>query len=210
MEPIQNESIVPENITGKAVDLEEKVTAQTEEDAINTFNRACSRLLNPPIWHEVAGALSAAFELQTPEAETAERLAEVGDYLKIDVPGPGPSAGDGFDWVNVEAIEENTIPGAAASFAIRLRACPDPEHREKGTAHFFKDTATSTFVVKRTGNTVVVSYHGRNEVPNPEGNILDKVRNTVVALGAEVGLSELHWKSLVKGLLSKEIGGKVA
>lgn len=208
MNPSSHLSIVPENTTGKAVDLQETVTEPTLEDAINTFNRACSRLLNPPIWHEVAGALSAEFELQTAEAQSVERLAQVGDYLKIDVPGPGPSAGDGYDWVQVEAVEENTFPEAAASFAIRLRACADPLHREEGTAHFFKDTATSTFVVKRNDNTVSVSYHGRNEVPNFEGNITDKVRNTVVAAGAAVGLSELHWKSLIKGLLAKEIGGK--
>jgi hypothetical protein len=58
-----------------------------------------------------------------------------------------------------------------------------------------------------TGNQVVVSYHGRNEMPNIEGAVADKIRNTIVASGAALGLSELHWKSLLNGLLAKEIGG---
>jgi hypothetical protein len=207
MKSAENAPIVPENVTGKSVDLEESVVADTAEEAENTFNRACTRLLNPPVWHQLAGTLSAAFELQSPAAENVERLAAVNDYLKISIPGPGNSAGDGYDWVKVEAIEENTIPGAETSFAMRLRSSANPEHREKGTAHFFNEDATSTFVVKKTGNRIFISYHGRNEVPNTGGDLTDKVRNTLVATGAALGLSELHWKALLKGLLKKEIGG---
>ena len=203
----ENASIDPENTKGKSVDLEEKVIEKNPEEGINTFNRACSRLLNPPIWHQLAGTLSAEFELQSPEARNAERLAQVDDYLRINIPAPGNSAGDGYDWVKVEAIEENSLPDAEASFAIRLRSSANPAHTEKGTAHFFKEDATSTFIVKRNGNWVTASYHGRNEVPNTEGDITDKIRNTVVASGAALGLSELHWKALLKGLLQKEIGG---
>lgn len=35
----------------------------------------------------------------------------------------------------------------------------------------------------------------------------DKIRNAVVAAGAILGLSEIQWKSLLKGFLQKEIGG---
>lgn len=207
MKTSENAPIVPENVEGKSVDLEESVIENDPEDAVNTFNRACARLLNPPIWHQLAGTLSAEFELQNPADENPKRLAEVNDYLKINIPAPGNSAGDGYDWVKIEAIEENTIPDAASSLAIRLRSSANPAHLEKGTAHFFKSDATSTFIVKRIGNKVIASYHGRNEVPNTEGEIADKIRNTVVASGAALGLSELQWKALLKGFLEKEIGG---
>jgi hypothetical protein len=203
----ENASIIPKNFEGKSVDLDETVMEKNAEDAENTFNRACTRLLNPAIWHELAGALSAEFELQSPAAENPGRLAKLNDYIKINIPGPGNSAGDGYDWVMVEAIEENTLPDAESSFAIRLRSSRNPAHLEKGTAHFFNENATSTFIVKKEGNIVMASYHGRNEVPNIDGQITDKIRNTVVASGAALGLSELHWKALLKGLLTKEIGG---
>jgi hypothetical protein len=207
MKSTENAPLVPANVSGKSVDLEESVVEKSIEAAENTYNRACARLLNPPIWHQLAGTLSAAFELQSADAEKADRLAEVNDYLKINIPGPGNSAGDGYDWVKVEAIEENTLPGAEASFAMRLRSSENPGHTEKGTAHFFKEDATSTFVVKRMGSKVIATYHGRNEMPNTEGELTDKIRNTLVASGAALGLSELHWKALLKGLLEKEIGG---
>jgi hypothetical protein len=209
MKTSANAPVVPRNVTGKSVDLEESVTEKSAEDADNTFNRACTRLLNPPIWHELAGIFSAEFELNDEAAQYPERLAGVNDYLKINIPGPGNIAGDGYDWVKVEAIEENTLPGVDASFALRLRASSSPTHSDKVTAHFFKDDATSTFVVKRTGNEVTVSYHGRNELPNTDGSLGDKIRNTIVASGAALGLSELHWMALLKGLLAKEIGGHI-
>ena len=137
MKTSENAPIVPENVEGKSVDLEESVTENSPEDADNTFNRACTRLLNPPIWHQLAGTLSAEFELQDPAEGNPKRLAEVNDYLKINIPAPGNSAGDGYDWVKVEAIEENTLPDAASSFALRLRSSANPAHIEKGTAHFF-------------------------------------------------------------------------
>ena len=207
MKIFEKPSIVPANFEGKSVDLEESVIENNPEDAENTFNRACTRLLNPRIWHQLAGSLSAEFELQSPAAENADRLARLNDYIMINIPAPGNSAGDGYDWVKIDALEENTIPDAASSFAIRLRSSANPAHLEKGTAHFFTSDATSTFIVKRTGNKVFASYHGRNEVPNTHGDVTDKIRNTVVASGAALGLSELHWKALLRGLLEKEIGG---
>ena len=203
----KNAPVIPENFEGKSVDLDETVMEKNPEDAENTFNRACARLLNPPIWHQLAGSLSAEFELQSPASENPGRLAKLDDYIRINIPGPGNSAGDGYDWVKVEAIEENTLPDADTSFAIRLKSSANPAHLEKGTAHFFKGDATSTFIVKKSGNKVMASYHGRNELPNTDGDFTDKIRNTVVASGAALGLSELHWKALLKGLLKKEIGG---
>lgn len=200
--------VVPENETGKALDLEEFVTENSIEEAVTTFKRACKRLLNPPIWHELAGAASASFKILTEKNVDPHRLACVNDYLAIDIPGPGTSAGDGYDWVQVENITENVEPGADESMSVTLKASPNPNKPGEGTAHFFKDGATSTFIIKRKGNTVIASYHGRNETPNiKEKGLGDKIRNTIVAAGALAGISELQWKALIKGFLQKEIGG---
>ena len=208
MKLTESASLIPENKSGKAVDLEQSVVEENEEEAVNTFNRVCTRLLNPPIWHQLTGSLSADFELKAANAENSNRLARVDDYLKITIPGPGNVAGQGYDWVKIEVIEENTVPGTEASFGIMLRSSPNPEHKEEGTAHFFKASATSTFIVKKTGNTISISYHGRNEMPNvTDVSLMDKIRNVIVASGAAVGLSELHWTALLKGMLQKEIGG---
>jgi hypothetical protein len=44
--------------------------------------------------------------------------------------------------------------------------------------------------------------HGRNEKPNTNSDaVADKIRNTLVGLGAIAGFSKIQWKNLVKGLI---------
>ncbi|MEP7377075.1 MAG: hypothetical protein ABI675_26985 [Chitinophagaceae bacterium] len=203
-----NNLIVPANKVGKAVDLEHSVIEASTEIAVNTFTRACKRLLNPPVWQELSGIISASFQLQATGGGDSSRLAQLTDYVRIDIPGPGSSAGNGYDWVQVENIAEDIDPFADQSFGIILATSINPEAPQDGIAHFFKDGATSTFIIQRFGNKVIASYHGRNELPNTrKGTLPDKIRNSVIAAGARAGISELQWMTLIKGLLQKEIGG---
>ncbi len=200
--------IVPDNNVGKAVDLSESVTENNTEEAIKTFNRACKRLQNPATWHELSGTLSAKFSLADHNGHSPHRLVELNDLLLINIPGPGPAAGDGYDWVQVETLTDDADKTADESFGMVLRSAANPANPEGGVAHFFGSGATSTFVITRKENTVTASYHGRNETPNTKDVKLgDKIRNTVVAAAALAGFSELEWKALIKGFLQKEIGG---
>ena len=205
---LKSNEIIPDNIIGKAVDLEASKTENTIEEATTTFKRACKRLLNPPIWHELSGALTTSFKITAPNDADPKHLLHLYDYLMIDIPGPGPSAGNGYDWVQVEEISENADPQSDESIGVKLRTAANPSKPEEGNAHFFEQTATSTFIIKRNGATVTASYHGRNEKPNTtEANLTDKIRNSLIATGALVGLSELQWTALIKGFLEEEIGG---
>lgn len=202
--------IVPANIKGKNTDLQHSVTLPTREEAVKCFNRAHKRLLNPPLWHELCGVLSASFMLIAEDGYDPHRLAEVDDYFRIDTPGPGNIAGNGYDWVRVEAIEDETnAEGEEESFAIRVRASQNPDNKKTtDTAHFFEQSATSSFVITRAGNEVTAFYHGRNELPNTHTDkTTDNVRNALVAFGGFAGLSEAQWYALIKGLLQEEIGG---
>jgi hypothetical protein len=208
MNTAQKDEATPDNEKGKFVDEEASVIENSEEEAVVTYNRACARLLNPPIWEQLTPGINANFEISLPGQEKVERLLQQGDYVSIDIPGPGSAAGEGYDWVKVETIEENTAPGYDDSLALRLRACTNPHTPDAAIAHFFDESATSSFVVKRKGKEVIFSYHGRNEVPNTSDvKMVDKIRNALVALGAKAGLSEVYWKTLAKGMLQKEIGG---
>jgi hypothetical protein len=164
-------------------------------------------MLNVNIWHKLSGFASAEFQLKDEQGMASHRLAEIGDYFQIDIPGPGPSAGDGYDWVQVEAIEDHSDPDAEdESYGMRVRACKNPNKGGDDTAHFFTSDATSTFIIERKGNTVSVSYHGRNEVLNTDMNKLkDTVRNVIVGAGAMAGISELQWSRLIKSFLEEEV-----
>jgi hypothetical protein len=207
METTTNSTFIPINTTGKPVNIQYAVTERTIEEALDTFNRACKRLLNPSVWKVLAGAASATFKLVGRDGEELHRLLSENDYIAIDIPGLGSIDGDGFDWVKVESIEENIDAQSLQSFGIRLRLCISPKENN-GTAHFFSDDATSTFIIKRSANTITASYHGRNERSNFKSFCLaDKIRNALVTTGAIAGLSELQRSTLIGGLLHKEIGG---
>jgi hypothetical protein len=162
-----------------------------------------NRLLDVNKWHEYAGAASAKFFLTNQSGEELARTAQVGDFIRIDLPAaPGNKEGDGYDWVYIEAIEDKSdSQGAIESIAMRVRPSAKPTSGEN-VAHFFKDNATSSFVVERNGRTLSAGEFGRNEVPNTEpDSFMDKVRNVLVGTTAIAGASNIQWKSLVKGLI---------
>ncbi|MEO6732537.1 MAG: hypothetical protein ABIN01_15060 [Ferruginibacter sp.] len=204
---MENE-IIPPEIKGKNTNLDKSIVLDTKDEAVNAFKRAYKRMLNPGIWHKLSGAISAQFTLTGEDATEEERLAQEGDYFKIDLPGPGPATGDGYDWVRVELLKDHTDHEIdEESIGMKLRACSPPGKDTDDTAHFFKDDATSSFIIRRTGTKVTASYFGRNEIPNTDTNkATDNIRNTMVAMGAIAGLSELQWSALLEGFLEEEIG----
>ena len=204
---METPNFVPVNTVGKILDIEYTVTENDLPEALTTYKRACKRLLNPPIWQLLSANLSAEFLLFTNGNNYAERLMQEGDFLRIDIPGPGSKAGDGYDWVRVETIQDNVDKEADESIGITVRSAENPGKPGAGTAHFFKEGASSTFIIKRTGNTINACYYGRNELPNTQNiSIIDKLRNGLVAAGALAGISNLQWSALLKGLLAVEIG----
>jgi hypothetical protein len=198
---------IPEQHSGTQTNTDNLVTGKSREEAQNIFKRACKRLLNINIWHKLGGTASAEFSLINNQGEEEDRLAKENDYFKIDIPAPGSKAGDGYDWVKVEKIEDRSNADAEEeTFLMRVRPSTDPNNRSNDVAHFLSDDATSTFIISRKNNTVTASVHGRNEKPNTEASgILNKIRNAVVGTTAAAGVSKIQWKLLVKGLLADEV-----
>ncbi|MEJ7739019.1 MAG: hypothetical protein WKF97_16465 [Chitinophagaceae bacterium] len=199
------DDIIPEQQTGGKTDIDYSETCKTVLDAVNLFVLAKDRLQDVNNWHNLCGPASAVFKLIDSNGVSVQRNAQRGDHFRINIPAPGTTAGDGYDWVKIEEIEDKSNPeGEEEAFAIQVRPTAEPGKEAQNVAHFFKDFATSSFAVQRKGLTVTASVHGRNEVPNTDADgILDKARNTLVAIGALIGFSNPQWKSLVKGLLEK-------
>src|SRR5688572_1344618 len=158
----KNNPAVPEQTQGKSVDLEESLEVNSIDEAKELFQVARTRLLHPSKWHELAGNLSAFFK--TDEKSSVKEIKE-NDHLAIDLPAPKSSAGDGHDWVRVQSIIPDADPDADESLAVTLETSVNPHQAEEGVAHFFNEGATSSFILKRRGNKLTASYHGRNEIP---------------------------------------------
>ena len=193
-------NIIPKQILGSQMDALETRDYDTLDQANEMYASACDKLINVNGWTQYAGI--SAFQLIDEKGVRADRLAQVGDYIRIDIPGPGPRAGMGYDWVRIEAMDEVVLAKERA-FYITVRPCTHPKTVSDETAHFLRSDATSTFLIRQKGMVISAEEHGRNEMPNNQGvNFIDKGRNSLVGMAAKIGLSFPQWKSLVRGLLS--------
>jgi len=194
------EEVVPEHNNGIQTNTESSIELSNEKEAQKFYEEAKQRLLTINSWHQYAGNASADFSLTDDKGNPINRSPQKGDHFKIDIPGPGTDTGEGHDWVQVEAIEEDED-----SIGIMVRPVTNPTNDRKDVAHFFSEDATSTFIVKREGKKIIAGVYGRNEKPNTNTETLkDKLRNAAVATGAISGFSKLQWKSLVNGLIKKD------
>lgn len=195
--------IVPDQLTGKAIDAESSVNLYNKKSAKAFFEVVKNRLQNVNNWHKMAGNLSASFQLVNKEGVDVQRGAQKGDYFKIDIPGPGNKTGRGYDWVQIEDIEDTSFP-EVEHFGFRVRPAENPQHHGQDIAHFYSQESTSTFTVTRKGNKITAAIYDRNTKPNKNAEFTtDKIRDAVVGAAALVGFSKIQWKSLTDGLVSR-------
>jgi hypothetical protein len=194
------ENVIPKHDKGIQTNTRSSIEFSSEDEAKDFFKIVRKRLLAINKWHEYAGSATADFQLTDEMGNSVDRVPEKGDHLKINIPGPGTIAGEGNDWVKIEAVEEDEN-----HIGIRVRPATNPTNEKKDIAHFFDEEATSSFIVKREDKKVTAAVYGRNEKPNTNTKtVIDKLRNTAIATGAVSGFSKLQWKSLVNGLIKKD------
>lgn len=203
MDNLKHAPLVPEQTKGIKKDLLHSITAEDEEDAEDMFLIAKDRLLDINNWKEHSTKPSAVFQLTDSHGKEVSRKAHMGDYLKIDIPGPGPKTGDGYDWVKIEELVYDDYPDEhIESIGMRVRPVASPVSPSEDTAHFFDENATSTFIIERRNKKLIAAYHGRNEVTNNETETtVDNIRNTVVGLHAKLGFSDAQWDGLISGFI---------
>lgn len=198
------EEIIPNQEEGAEVNVEDSVVLQSETEAASFYTVVKERLVNINGWGKLAGALSAEFALTDEQGQEIDSYPRKGNYFKINIPAPGIITGEGYDWVQIEEVQEEG-DGESESIAIRVRPASSPVNDKEDVAHFLTDEATSNFIVKRQGAKITAGVYGRNEKPNVKADtLLDKARNAIVGTGAVSGLAKLQWKGLVNGLLEKE------
>lgn len=198
------ETHVPAQYVGSEMNAVEKIELASEAEAVYFFSIVKERLLDVNRWTEVAGGGMSDFFLTDNAGNLVQRKATGGDYIRIDIPGPGPQSGGGYDWVTIEEIKLQVLDDAEV-LSMTARPSANPTTGSEDTAHFLTDQATSTFQVKRIGRVIYAEEHGRNELSNTDTEIpLDNIRNTFVGWGAKIGFSYPQWKALVIGLLKKD------
>lgn len=199
---MNNKAQIPEQEQGAQKDFEHQVTFTSLSTAKNNFDVAKYRLLEINQWHEYAGVLSADFLLTNKNGEQLDRPANVGDYIKIDVPGPNHPGGR-YDWVRIEEITYEMPDARNEMLFLKLVPCAEPGvNEEKDASHFFDENSSSSFILKREEQEITISYHGSNEIVNTHtGDALDNARNWLIGLSAMLGFSDIQWKKLIQGIV---------
>ncbi|WP_160712868.1 hypothetical protein [Chitinophaga solisilvae] len=199
--PLSASGLIPAQQTGAQSNTSFVRNADTIREAEQLYENARRRLLDVNNWQEISGEYTAAFTLTDSNGRALRRSALEGDNIRINIPGPGAQTGQGYDWVQIEKIAMQADSNAAYT-GMRVRPLPLPTGAGRQVAHFFRQYATSSFVVEKNGNTVRASVYGRNELPNTGvKRLLDKIRNLFISAGAVMGLSKVQWGSLVRGIL---------
>ena len=195
---------IPDQRHGAKKDLKHSFTAESVDDAEEFFIIAKDRLLDVNKWDKTADSASATFCLTDHQGRELHRKAHKDDYIRINIPGPGAETGGGYDWVRIEAIVYDDYPDEnSESIVMQVRPAQSPVDGHPSVAHFFTDEATSTFDIERHGKMLIARYYGRNEIPNTDTeSVTDTIRNTAVAAGAMLGLSEVQWGGLLRGFIS--------
>lgn len=198
--------LIPKQITGNQTNFSAKRECTDIGEAILFYRTAKMRLLDVNHWSKICNSALTTFQLTDKEGLNTSELVD-GSLIKINIPGPGTSLGNGFDWVGVEEVAHQSETDMDEWFVFRVRPVANPAEKAATPAHFFTSEATSTFLVKRVGNSVFAEVHGRNETANNEqSGMLDNLRNTIVGGAAKIGFSYPQWKLLVEGIVRNENG----
>jgi hypothetical protein len=196
--------IVPPQFKGQEIEAEATRELKDQTDAKSLYNVAKKKLLDVNNWKEIAGAITAQFQIIDEKGKEVKREVKKGDYLRIDIPGPGSKEGDGYDWVLVEELNEIN-KGSLQSVGFRVRPNENPFGEKNETAHFYSREATSSFIITRENSKIISWIIDRNLLPNTEsGSLADKVRDVAVGVGAIAAFSKVQWQGLADGLIENK------
>lgn len=201
MEEKNYTGIVPGHEDGSVINSQSIRELSDAESAKALFEKAKSRLLDVNNWQKMAGEFMAGFQLTDQSGTEIMGPVEKGYYFKIDIPGPGTKAGEGYDWAIVEEVEEFHTEDTE-SIGIRVRPASNPNTDNSDIAHFYSHESTSTFTVTREKTKVTAAVYDRNTKANTDsGGILDHVRNVVVGIAGMFSFSKIQWENLTNGLI---------
>ena len=194
--------IIPGHHTGRIIDTVRSIECADTEDAKTFFREVEKRLLQVNRWHERMNGSPATFTVTDEEGREVDREVRQGDHFRISIPGPGPSAGDGYDWVRVEEVR--SVSGDdMESTGIRVRPSGGPRKEDETIAHFYSEESTSNFTVTREGNRITAGIYDRNTKPNTDAGLKDTARDLLIGLGAVAGFSRFQWDKLAEALLRR-------
>lgn len=194
---------VPSQIQGAFHDTESQKDFNVPRLAVQKYDELKKRFFDINHWKDYCGKASSDFKLYSDLGKALDRQPQVGDFVRIDIRGPGDFRAGGFDWVQIEDISDPFLSGEEIESQLMIfRPSRMPGEIGGNILHFYSQEATSTFRISRGENFIRVGIYGRNEVANYNHvGILNKIRNFIITLGGFAKVTKIQWKCLADGLL---------
>ncbi|MCS3529331.1 hypothetical protein [Chryseobacterium sp. JUb7] len=191
---------IPEQKKGGFHDTESRHYFDSPFLARQHFEILKKRFFSINQWQNFCSDQLADFKLFNDCGTAINDIPQIGNFIRIDIPGPGNTEAKGYDWVKIICIKkENTD----ISETILINCSPSSSPQDKNThiAHFYSSEATSTFMISWEHNLIKTAVYGRNETPNFNTDFFNKIRSLLIAIGGIVGVAKIQWKCLTDGLL---------
>lgn len=193
---------VPAQKKGAFHDTESKRCFESAELVAHHFEILKDRFFSIHRWKEYGGDLSADFRLFDCVGSYVDRMPRKGDYIRIDIPGPGDIKAKGYDWVEVMKIDDRCYGDELERYLLVCRPSAVPQSNEEHIAHFYARESSSSFIISRGIDYIKAGIYGRNEVPNiSRTGFFGRIRNLLVSIGGFFQLTKIQWKSLADGFL---------
>jgi len=160
----------------------------TDIEAENVFQRLKQKLFHIQQWNAESNLSSFALFDGSGYPEM-EKIAAVGDFIRITLPGSGKD-----DWVKIVEIFE-----AADEIVLTVQPSHNPtdEENESTTSHFFTVDSTNNFCLQKNGLKLNFYVIGLGEKSNTEdtSGIVETVRNFATAnIGHFLGIQKAQWQ----------------
>ena len=169
---------------------------------VQQFELLKDRFFTINYWKHYCVNLSADFKLFDANGSYVNRIPIEGDFIRIDIPGPGNPQTKGYDWVLIVKIDTQCYDSELERYLMTCRPSKSPGSKNKNIAHFYTEASSSNFLISRGKEYIKVGIYGRNEVANfSRTGLLGKVRNFMISVGGFLRLTKFQWKGLAEGLL---------
>lgn len=200
---IDIQHLLPINTIGSENNAASIVICNSEKEAFDQFRKLSAKLVEVNNWNGYASKNPTDFYLYSKENNKSAN-AQLNDLVKIKMPAPKNSLGNGFDWVIVNQLDsiEQT---ETKVFLLQMKPHSCAESANGNIAHFYTEDASNTFVLAKKDKTVQFSIHGRNEVPNTKKvGLVCAIRNFFVASGGIFGGSKVQWQDFTEEFIKNQ------
>jgi len=170
----------------------------SETEAKNVFQRLIQKLFNIEQWNAESNLSSFKLFDENGSAQT-EKIAAIGDFVRITLPGSGKD-----DWVKIVEIYET-----ADEIVLTVQPSHNPTDKQNKstTSHFFTDDSTNNFCLQKQGSKINFYVVGLSEKSNTEdtSSIVETVRNFATAnIGHFLGIQKAQWQNFCDNFIEIE------